>query len=63
VRVPGGIDEAAIRRQLLQDYNIEIAGGLGELKGQVWRIGLMGTSSRPEYVLLLLAALKKLLGR
>lgn len=61
VRVPDGVDEAAIRRQLLSEYNIEISGGLGELKGKVWRIGLMGYSSRRENVLLLLAALEKLL--
>ncbi len=62
VRVPPGIDEAAIRKQLLQDYNIEIGGGLGELGGKVWRVGLMGFSSRRENVLLLLSALKELLG-
>lgn len=59
VRVPDGIDEARVRARLLQDYNIEISGGLGELKGKVWRIGLMGYSSRPENVTLLLAALKE----
>jgi alanine-glyoxylate transaminase/serine-glyoxylate transaminase/serine-pyruvate transaminase len=41
----------------MKDYNIEIAGGLGELKGKVWRIGLMGYSSRLENVTLLLAAM------
>ena len=61
VRIPDGVDDAAIRRQLLQEYNIEIAGGLGELKGKVWRIGLMGYSSRKENVLLLLSALERLL--
>jgi alanine-glyoxylate transaminase/serine-glyoxylate transaminase/serine-pyruvate transaminase len=61
VRVPEGVDEAAIRRHLLQDYNIEIAGGLGELKGKVWRVGLMGYSARQENVTLLLAALERLL--
>jgi alanine-glyoxylate transaminase/serine-glyoxylate transaminase/serine-pyruvate transaminase len=61
VRVPDGIDEAKIRQHLLNDYNIEISGGLGELKGKVWRIGLMGYSSRKENVLLLLAALERLL--
>jgi alanine-glyoxylate transaminase/serine-glyoxylate transaminase/serine-pyruvate transaminase len=61
VRVPEGVDEAEVRRQLLEQYNIEIAGGLGELKGRIWRIGLMGHSSRRENVLLLLAALKHLL--
>lgn len=62
VRLPEGIDETAIRRSLLQDYNIEIAGGLGAFKGKVWRVGLMGYSAREENVLLLLAALGKLLG-
>jgi alanine-glyoxylate transaminase/serine-glyoxylate transaminase/serine-pyruvate transaminase len=61
VCVPDGIDEAQIRRRLLDRYNIEISGGLGELKGKVWRIGLMGYSSREENVLLLLAALRETL--
>jgi alanine-glyoxylate transaminase/serine-glyoxylate transaminase/serine-pyruvate transaminase len=56
-----GFDEAAIRRQLLEDYNLEIAGGFGPLAGQIWRIGLMGFSSRKENVTLLLAALRKLM--
>jgi alanine-glyoxylate transaminase/serine-glyoxylate transaminase/serine-pyruvate transaminase len=55
------IDDAAVRRRLLQDFNIEIAGGFGPLKGKVWRIGLMGSSSRREYVTLLLAALRQVL--
>jgi len=58
VRVPDGVDEAAVRRFLLSTYNIEISGGLGELKGKVWRVGLMGYTSRRENVLLLLAALR-----
>ena len=58
VKIPKGVDEAAIRGRLLQDYNIEIAGGLGELSGKVWRIGLMGHSSSRENVTLLLAALR-----
>jgi alanine-glyoxylate transaminase/serine-glyoxylate transaminase/serine-pyruvate transaminase len=58
VRIPQGIDGNAVRQRLLEEYNIEIAGGLGELKGKVWRIGLMGYSSRRENVALLLAALK-----
>ncbi len=61
VRIPEGLDEADIRRRLLADYNIEISGGLGELKGKVWRIGLMGYSSRKENVLLLLSAIEKLM--
>jgi alanine-glyoxylate transaminase/serine-glyoxylate transaminase/serine-pyruvate transaminase len=54
-------DEAAIRSTLLHDYNVEIVGGFGPLAGQIWRIGLMGYSSRRENVELLLALLKKLL--
>lgn len=61
VRIPDGIDDGQVRSRLLTDYNIEIGGGLGELKGKVWRIGLMGYSSRPENVTLLLAALERLL--
>lgn len=61
VQVPDGIDEALVRRRLLEDYNIEIAGGLGELKGKIWRIGLMGYSSRQENVSTLLSALTQLL--
>lgn len=61
VRVPEGVNEAQVRAKLLNDYNIEIGGGLGELKGKVWRVGLMGYSSRPENVLLFLAALKETL--
>lgn len=60
--VPDGIDEAKVRKQLLEDYNIEIAGGLGRFKGKAWRVGLMGFSSKREWVLLLLSALKEILG-
>jgi alanine-glyoxylate transaminase/serine-glyoxylate transaminase/serine-pyruvate transaminase len=55
------IDDVVVRRRLLDNYNIEIAGGFGPLKGKVWRIGLMGFSSRRENVALLLAALEHLL--
>jgi len=55
------IDDAAIRLRLLEEYNIEISGGFGPLKGKVWRIGLMGFSSRRENVTLLLAALREIL--
>jgi len=63
VRVPEGVDELAVRRRLLQEYNIEIAGGLGAFKGTAWRVGLMGHSCRPENVLALLGALKQILHR
>jgi alanine-glyoxylate transaminase/serine-glyoxylate transaminase/serine-pyruvate transaminase len=59
--VPPGVDETEVRRRLLNEYNIEIAGGFGPLKGQIWRIGLMGFSSRRENVVLLLAALREIL--
>jgi alanine-glyoxylate transaminase / serine-glyoxylate transaminase / serine-pyruvate transaminase len=61
IRVPDGVDEAGIRQQLLERFNIEIGGGLGELKGNVWRVGLMGYSSREENIVLFLGALRKLL--
>lgn len=61
--VPPSVDEVAVRRQLLNEYNIEIAGGFGPLKGQVWRIGLMGFSSRRENIALLLAALREVLAK
>jgi alanine-glyoxylate transaminase/serine-glyoxylate transaminase/serine-pyruvate transaminase len=61
VRVPEGVDETQLRTRLLNEYNIEIGGGLGELKGRVWRIGLMGYSSQPENVDLLVSAFEKLL--
>lgn len=61
VCIPDGVDGVAIAKQLMADYNIEIAGGLGDLAGKVWRVGLMGHNARPENVILLLAALKKVL--
>ncbi len=61
VRVPAGVDDPLLRRRLLEEYNIEIGAGFGELKGRIWRIGLMGHSCRTENVLLFLAALERLL--
>jgi alanine-glyoxylate transaminase/serine-glyoxylate transaminase/serine-pyruvate transaminase len=61
VRIPDGVDGAAVATQMMKEYNIEIAGGLGDLAGKVWRIGLMGYNARTENVTLLLAALKKIL--
>jgi alanine-glyoxylate transaminase/serine-glyoxylate transaminase/serine-pyruvate transaminase len=61
VRVPDGIDPKAVTKTLLQDYNIEIANGLGQLGGKVWRVGLMGYNSRPENVYRLLDALARTL--
>ena len=61
VRVPEGVDETQLRLRLLNEYNIEIGGGLGELKGKVWRLGLMGYSSSPENIDLLTDAFERLL--
>jgi alanine-glyoxylate transaminase / serine-glyoxylate transaminase / serine-pyruvate transaminase len=61
VCIPEGIDGKAIARKLLVEYNIEIGGGLGELAGKVWRVGLMGFNSRKESVDRLIDALKQVL--
>lgn len=61
VHVPEGVDDAAVRRGLLNDYGIEIGAGLGPFKGKAWRIGLMGHSSTRRNVLLVLSALAALL--
>jgi len=63
VAPPEGADEAMIRRALLDEYNLEIGGGLGAFKGKAWRIGLMGEAATRRNVQLLLAALRDLLGR
>lgn len=61
VSVPDGADDAVVRKQLLDEYGIEIGGGLGAFKGKVWRIGLMGSASTRSNVMLFLAALEKCL--
>jgi alanine-glyoxylate transaminase / serine-glyoxylate transaminase / serine-pyruvate transaminase len=61
VRIPNGVEDAVIRKALLERFGIEIGAGLGVFKGKVWRIGLMGYSSRQTNVLILLAALEQLL--
>ncbi len=53
-----GIDEAVVRSRLLNDFNLEIGAGLGALAGKVWRIGLMGHSSRAENIFLCISALE-----
>lgn len=58
VRVPAGVDEAAVRRTLLTTFNIEIGAGLGPLAGKIWRVGLMGAGSAPQTLLQFLAALE-----
>ncbi len=63
VWIPEGVDDDAVRHMLLRQHSIEIGKGLGELAGKAWRFGLMGESSRPEYVLALLSALEGILPR
>ncbi|MBE3598973.1 MAG: alanine--glyoxylate aminotransferase family protein [Limnochordaceae bacterium] len=63
VRVPEGVDDAGVRRTLLEEFGIEIGGGLGPWKGQVWRIGTMGESAALRHVSRLVAALGELLRR
>ena len=61
VVIPDGVDEARVRGYLLQEHHIEIGGGLGDLKGRVWRMGLMGHSSRRNSVRRLLMSLEEAL--
>jgi alanine-glyoxylate transaminase/serine-glyoxylate transaminase/serine-pyruvate transaminase len=62
VTIPAGVDDAAVRSRLLNEYNLEIGAGLGTLAGKVWRIGLMGHASRAENILLCIGALESVLG-
>jgi len=61
VFIPSGIDDAAVRSRLLNEFGIEIGAGLGPMKGKTWRIGLMGEASNPRNVLLFLSALENCL--
>ena len=61
VVIPEGVDDAAVRRTLLLENNLEIGGGLGALAGKIWRIGLMGSAATDANVDKLIAALKKIL--
>ncbi|HEX4175978.1 MAG TPA: aminotransferase class V-fold PLP-dependent enzyme, partial [Acidimicrobiales bacterium] len=63
VKIPDGVDDAAVRRELLCSYGIEIGAGAGQLAGQIWRIGCMGHTARRRNVLALLSALRAVLGR
>lgn len=63
IHAPEGVDEALVRRRLLQEYGIEIGAGLGPFKGKALRIGLMGSSSTRRNVQLVLSALETILGR
>jgi alanine-glyoxylate transaminase/serine-glyoxylate transaminase/serine-pyruvate transaminase len=61
VRIPDGVDDTTVRQRLLKKHSIEIGKGLGPFDGKVWRIGLMGESSKVEYLLALLSALESIL--
>ena len=61
VRVPDGIDEAAVRRRLLDEFGMEIGAGLGPLAGKIWRVGLMGAGSTRSNILLFLSAFERVL--
>jgi len=63
VTIPEGLDDAALRGRLLEEYDVEIGAGLGDFAGKVWRIGLMGSSCTVNHVNLLLAALRQIMGR
>lgn len=63
VGVPDGVDETAVRKRLLNDFNIEVGAGLGPLKGKIWRVGLMGETSKRENVNRFLEALRQCLGK
>jgi alanine-glyoxylate transaminase/serine-glyoxylate transaminase/serine-pyruvate transaminase len=63
IRVPEGVDEAGVRKHLLDEFNIEIGAGLGPLAGKIWRVGLMGASSSPRLVVLLRGALESALAK
>lgn len=62
VKVPQGLDDLEVRTRLLREYNIEIGAGLGPVKGQIWRVGVMGYSANRSNVRLLLSALEDILG-
>jgi alanine-glyoxylate transaminase/serine-glyoxylate transaminase/serine-pyruvate transaminase len=61
IAVPEGVDEAAVRRTLLDRYDLEVGAGLGDLAGKVWRVGLMGASATVEHVTVFLAAMEDIL--
>jgi len=61
VKIPAGVDDVKLRSQIMEEFNIEIAGGIGATKGQIWRLGLMGFCSQKPFVLELLGALDKAL--
>jgi alanine-glyoxylate transaminase/serine-glyoxylate transaminase/serine-pyruvate transaminase len=61
VYLPEGQDEAILRNRLLNEFNIEVGGGLGDFAGKIWRIGIMGESCTFNHVNMLVGALKQML--
>ncbi len=63
IRVPDGVDEASVRRRLLEEFDIEIGAGLGPLKGRIWRVGLMGHTAREQNAVWFVEAMRRILGQ
>ena len=61
VKLPKGVDDATTRMRLLNEFNIEVGGGLGDFAGKIWRVGLMGNSATPNHVNQLVGALKEII--
>ena len=62
VQLPPKVEDVPVRKRLLDDYHIEVGGGLGALKGKIWRVGLMGEACRLQNIEYLMGALKEILG-
>jgi len=63
VTLPPGVEDVPVRKKLLNDYNIEVGGGLGLAKGKIWRVGLMGETCKIQNIEYLVGALKEILGK
>jgi alanine-glyoxylate transaminase/serine-glyoxylate transaminase/serine-pyruvate transaminase len=61
INIPLGVDDTNVRGKLINDYRIEIGGGLGPLAGKIWRIGLMGETAKKESIQKLMDAFRKIL--
>ena len=61
VKIPEGVNDAAVRGRLLNEFHIEIGGGLGPLSGKIWRIGLMGETAKKESIQKLMDAFNEIL--
>ena len=63
IKIPFGVDDLAVRKRLLNEFNLEIGSGLGPLAGKIWRIGLMGYSSNFKNIIFCMNALKSILNK